>query len=177
MQPKLPHLPCRRASRFRTGAHPSYVRWRAMPTIVLVQPQIAGNVGAVLRTASNFDTPVHGVEPFGFVMTEKALRRASMDYPVEFTRHATVEAYLSDPTPARRILMTTRADTELHDFVFAPEDHIIFGNEGSGAPKAVHTAADASVRIPVSGRSLNLSVSVAITLFEALRQTGKLPRG
>ena len=146
-----------------------------MPSIVLLHPQIAGNVGAVLRTASNFGAHVHGIEPFGFVMTEKALRRAKMDYPVDFVRHLDFDRYVGATRGSRRVLLTTRATTALQDFAFAPDDHLLFGNEGSGAPDAVHAAVDCTVRIPVTGRSLNLSVSVAVTLFEAMRQTGSLP--
>jgi len=139
--------------------------------IVLYKTEIAGNFGAVLRTAACFSTPVTAIEPLGFPLDAKALRRAAMDYgkATELARHPDWDAYAT--TPARRILFTTRATTTLPDFAFCPDDHLVFGNEGHGAPDAVHAACDHSVRIPIAGRSLNLSNSVAIALFEALRQT------
>ena len=144
-----------------------------MVSIVLVAPQIAGNFGAVLRTAANFELPVHAVQPFGFPLTEKALRRARMDYQADLTVHADWESYTT--STARRILMTTQGKTALPDFAFQPGDHLVFGNEGSGAPDDVHASADARILIPVAGRSLNLSVSVALAAYEALRQLGHLP--
>ena len=90
------------------------------------------------------------------------------------TRHRDWGAYVESYPEARRVLMTSRGDVELQDFAFAAEDHLVFGNEGSGAPEAVHEAADARVRVPMRGRSLNLSVAVGITLFEGLRQVGGL---
>ena len=144
-----------------------------MVSIVLVAPQIAGNFGAVLRTAANFRLAFHAVQPFGFPLTEKALRRARMDYEADLTVYADWDAYAT--STARRILLTTQGSSALPDFEFQPGDQLVFGNEGSGAPEAVHASVDARVRIPVAGRSLNLSVSVALTAYEALRQLGQLP--
>ena len=147
-----------------------------MLRVVLFQTEIAGNFGAVLRTASALGVPVEAVEPLGFPLDAKALRRAAMDYRsgVAMARHRDWGAYVDAYPDARRVLMTTRGDVVLQDFAFAPGDHLVFGNEGSGAPELVHEAADARVRVPMRGRSLNLSVAVGITLFEALRQTGGL---
>ena len=144
--------------------------------IVLYQTEIAGNFGAVLRTASAFGVPVEAIEPLGFPLDAKALRRAAMDYRsgVEMTRHRDWSSYAESYPEARRVLMTTRGDVELQDFAFRAGDHLVFGNEGSGAPEAVHEAANARVRVPMRGRSLNLSVAVGITLFEGLRQVGGL---
>ena len=146
--------------------------------VVLFQTEIAGNFGAVLRTAACFSTPVTAIEPLGFPLDAKALRRAAMDYgrAGELERMPNWRAYM-DVHTARRVLLTTRADTLLPDFAFWPGDHLVFGNEGHGAPDEVHEACGEAVRIPIAGRSLNLSNSVAIALFEALRQTGGLGSG
>ena len=145
--------------------------------IVLHQTQIAGNFGAVLRTAACFGLDMEAIEPLGFPLDAKALRRAAMDYGagVELTRHASWRAYREAHPEARRVLLTTRGATPLGGFAFAPGDHIVFGNEGSGAPQHVHAEADARVVIPIRGRSLNLSNAVAVTAWEARRQLGGPP--
>ena len=160
-----PGLPC-----------PNAVPVTSPCSIVLIAPEIPGNLGAVMRSCANFGAPLHAVEPFGFPLDAKALRRAAMDYraDLDFTRHGSFAAYLGS-TDARRILLTTSGDTSLCDFAFSPGDHILFGNESSGAPARAHEAAHARIRIPARGRSLNLSVSVAIALWEALRQTSQTP--
>ena len=96
-----------------------------------------------------------------------------MDYAdgVETMRHADFDAYLTATPTNRRVLLTTSGDTALQNFVFRKHDHLMFGNEGKGAPPRAHDVAAARLRIPASGRSLNLSASVAIALWEALRQT------
>ena len=147
------------------------------PKVILHQPQIAGNFGAVLRTAACFGAGVGAVEPFGFPLDAKALRRAAMDYGagVDLERFPSWNAYREAHPEARRVLLTTRGAEPLSGFAFAPGDHLVFGNEGSGAPDPVHADAHARVLIPIAGRSLNLSNAVAITLFESLRQLGRLP--
>ncbi len=142
------------------------------------QPEIAGNMGAVLRLAACYGLPVDVIEPCGFVWSEAKMRRAGMDYaahvPVE--RHADWATFHA-ARPARLILLTTKATQRLHDFVFAPGDTLIMGSESAGVPADVAAACDAAVRIPISRdvRSLNLAVAAAIALTEALRQTGGLP--
>ena len=144
--------------------------------VVLYQTEIAGNFGAVLRTASAFGAAVEAIEPLGFPLDAKALRRAAMDYRsgVDVTRHRDWSSYAESYPEVRRVLMTTRGDVELQEFAFRAGDHLVFGKEGSGAPELVHEAADARVRVPMRGRSLNLSVAVGVCLWEGLRQIGGL---
>ena len=146
--------------------------------IALYQPEIAGNVGAVLRTAACLATPVDLIEPMGFVWNDRRVARAGMDYigHVQVTRHRDWAAF-EDQVNARLVLLTTKGATRLHDFAFAADDILLFGSEGVGVPDAVHARADARVVIPMAAevRSMNLSVSVGIVLAEALRQTGGWP--
>lgn len=147
--------------------------------IALYQPEIAGNVGAILRTAACFGVEVDLIEPMGFAWDDKRVARAGMDYidHVTVTRHEDWSAFLATVT-GRIALFTTRGAARLDETAFEPEDILLFGNEGSGAPDHVHNRADLRVRIPIREqvRSLNLSVSAGIALAEALRQTGGWPR-
>lgn len=142
------------------------------------QPEIAGNMGAILRLAACYGIAVDVIEPCGFVFSDAKMRRAGMDYaahvPVE--RHADWAAFRA-AAPARLILLTTKADLRLHDFSFAATDTLVLGSEGSGVPIDVAQSCDAAIRIPISSdvRSFNLAVAAAIALTEALRQTGGLP--
>jgi tRNA (cytidine/uridine-2'-O-)-methyltransferase len=147
--------------------------------IALYQPEIAGNVGAILRTAACFGVGVDLIEPMGFAWDDKRVARAGMDYIdyVPVTRHEDWEGFLA--TVAGRIaLFTTRGAARLDETQFRADDVLLFGSEGAGVPDPVHTRADLRVRIPLRPevRSLNLSVSAGIALAEALRQTGGWPR-
>lgn len=146
--------------------------------IALYQPEIAGNVGAVLRLAACFGVPVDIIEPTGFVFSDAKLRRAGMDYiaHVDLVRHADWNAFMI-ATPGRHILLTTKGDTPLHDWRFAPDDVLLMGSESAGVPDDVAATCAARVRIPIDRqvRSLNLSVATGIAIAEALRQTGGLP--
>jgi tRNA (cytidine/uridine-2'-O-)-methyltransferase len=146
--------------------------------IALYQPDIAGNVGAILRTAACLGAGVDLIEPMGFQWDDRRVARAGMDYidHVAVTRHADWDAFAGQAR-ARLVLLTTRGATLLHDFTFAADDILLFGRESAGVPEEVHERADARVVIPMAPplRSLNLSVSAAIVLAEALRQTGGWP--
>ncbi|MEH3102058.1 tRNA (cytidine(34)-2'-O)-methyltransferase [Sphingomonas adhaesiva] len=146
--------------------------------IALYQPDIAGNVGAVMRTAACLGIAVDLIEPMGFRWDDRRVARAAMDYidHVAVTRHPDWDAFQRQAT-GRLVLLTTRGATPLHDFAFAPGDTLLFGSEGAGVPEAVHARADARVVIPMAPglRSMNLSVSAAIVAAEALRQTGGWP--
>ena len=146
--------------------------------IALYQPEIAGNVGAVLRTAACLGAGVDLIEPMGFAWDDRRVARAGMDYidHVEVARHADWAAF-SAQASGRLVLLTTKGATPLHNFAFAADDVLLFGQEGAGVPPEVHARADARVVIPMQPplRSLNLSVSVAIVLAEALRQTDGWP--
>jgi tRNA (cytidine/uridine-2'-O-)-methyltransferase len=146
--------------------------------IALFQPDIAGNVGAILRLAACLGAGVDLIEPMGFAWNDKARRRSAMDYDshVEVARHADWEAFEAQRT-GRLVLFTTRGDTRLSDARFEAGDILLFGSGSAGAPDFVHDRADLTLRIPLRAglRSLNLAVSAGIGLAEALRQTGGWP--
>ena len=146
--------------------------------LALHQPDMPGNVGTILRLAACFGVPVEIIEPCGFPFSDRALRRAGMDYAAqaEIGRHADWDAFRT-ACPGRIVLLTTHAQTSLYDARLLPGDLLMLGSEGSGAPPAVHEAAGLSVRIPLRRgyRSLNVAVAAGIALAEALRQTGGLP--
>ena len=147
--------------------------------IALFQPQIAGNVGAVLRLGACLGVAVELIEPLGFAWDDKRVARAAMDYidHVAVTRHAHWDAFEAQAT-GRIVLLTTKGATPLHAVDFRANDILLFGNEGHGAPDAVHARADVRVVVPMAPgpRSLNLATTAAIVLSEALRQTGGWPK-
>ncbi|WP_294215218.1 tRNA (cytidine(34)-2'-O)-methyltransferase [uncultured Sphingomonas sp.] len=146
--------------------------------IALYQPDIAGNVGAVMRTAACLAIGVDLIEPMGFQWDDKRVARAAMDYidHVSVTRHADWATFVGQVS-GRLVLLTTRGATPLHDFAFRADDVLLFGRESAGVPDDVHARADARVVIPMARgvRSMNLSVSAGIVAAEALRQTGGWP--
>ena len=148
--------------------------------IALYQPEIAGNVGAVMRLGACMGAAVELIAPLGFPWDDKRVRRAAMDYidHVVVTRHAGFDAFRAAlPPESRLVLFTTKASHSLYDFAFQPGDVLLFGMESAGVPSAVAEACDARVRIPMRPevRSMNLASSAAVALGEALRQTGGLP--
>lgn len=148
--------------------------------IALYQPEIAGNVGAVMRLGACMGAAVELIEPLGFAWDDKRVRRAAMDYidHVAVTRHAGFAAFRAAMAPdARLVLFTTKASHSLYDFAFDPGDVLLFGQESAGVPAEVAHACNARVRIPMRAkvRSMNLAISAAIALGEALRQTAGLP--
>lgn len=146
--------------------------------VALFQPEIAGNVGTILRLAACFGVAVDIIEPCGFPFSDRALRRAGMDYAdaAETVRHADWAAFLA-ARRGRLALFTTRGAIRLPEARFDADDILLFGSEGSGVPDAVRAAADLAVRIPLlpDRRSLNVAVAAGIALAEALRQTGGMP--
>jgi len=146
--------------------------------LALYQPEIAGNVGTILRLGACLGVAVDLIEPMGFPWSDRALARAGMDYANQalVMRHADWSAFLT-ATPGRIALFTTHGAQRLPETRFAPNDVLLFGSEGAGAPDAVHARADLRVRIPMQSgfRSLNLAVAVGIGLAEALRQTNGWP--
>jgi tRNA (cytidine/uridine-2'-O-)-methyltransferase len=154
-------------------------RNEAFMRLALHQPDQAGNVGTILRLAACLAVPVDLIEPCGFPYSDRALKRAGMDYSemAAVTRHPGWEAFEA-ALPGRLALFTTAADALLlPEARFERGDTLLFGSESRGAPEAVHERADFRVRIPqVEGtRSLNLAVAAGIGLAEALRQTGQWP--
>ena len=147
--------------------------------IALYEPEIAGNVGAILRLGACLGAAVDLIEPLGFVWDDRRVRRAAMDYidHVAVVRHAGFEAFKAAAGSRRLVLFTTKSAQSLYDFRFMPGDILLFGKESAGVPPAVAETCHARVRIPMQPqvRSMNLASSAAIALSEALRQTASLP--
>jgi len=149
--------------------------------LALYQPDIPQNTGTILRLCGCLGIEVHIIEPVGFPSTDRAFRRAGMDYlqAVTITRHASWQDFEAWRRAAacRLILFTTKAARSYLDFNFAPDDVLLFGRESAGAPETVHAAADARLLIPMRPgmRSLNVAIAAAIGAGEALRQTGGIP--
>jgi tRNA (cytidine/uridine-2'-O-)-methyltransferase len=151
-----------------------------MFNIVLVHPEIPPNTGNVIRLAANTGCALHLVEPLGFALDDRRLRRAGLDYheyaPVQ--RHASWPAFLGAmrPDPARLFAFTTRGTRAFAEVVWRGGDWLVFGSETAGLPAAVREdfAPDRRVRLPLRAaqRSLNLSNAVAVAVFEAWRQNG-----
>ena len=146
--------------------------------LALFQPDIPQNLGAAIRLAACLGVELDIIEPCGFPLEAAAIRRAAMDYGrlASVKRHASWAAFQADRA-GRLLLFTTKGATPLHDFAFRTDDTLLFGRESAGAPDEVHAAADDRLVIPLmpGARSLNLTVSAAIALSEALRQTGGFP--
>lgn len=146
--------------------------------IALFQPDMAGNVGTILRLAACFGAAVDIIEPCGFPFSDRKLKRSAMDYAAaaQIARHADWAAFRA-ATPGRLVLLTTRGATRLPDAGFRADDVLLLGSEGAGVPDFVHDAARLTVRIPLRPgfRSLNVAVAAGIALAEAMRQTGSLP--
>ena len=148
--------------------------------IVLVEPEIPPNTGNVIRLAANTGCALHLIEPLGFSMDDKLMRRAGLDYHeyADVKRHASWQAFLAteQPDPGRMFALTTRGSRHAHELTFAPGDWLVFGSESRGlAPELREQFAPARrIRLPMRAdqRSLNLSNAVAVTVFEAWRQNG-----
>lgn len=142
--------------------------------LTLYQPDKPQSVGAVARICACFAVPLDIIEPCGFPLGDKALRRVAMDYldKVTITRHASWEQYCQSSQTGRLILLTTKARLIYTDFHFTDGDRLLLGRESAGVPSEVHETADATVRIPLADglRSLNIAVAGGIVLAEALRQ-------
>jgi len=151
--------------------------------LALYQPDIPQNTGTMLRMAACLDVAVDIIEPCGFVLNDKRMRRSGMDYldQTELVRHTSWDAFnnnrLESAHPKRLILLSTKATKTYVDFSFSPDDILMVGRESAGVPDDVHQAVDHSVLIPMAAgvRSLNIAVSAAMVLGEALRQTGGFP--
>jgi len=151
--------------------------------LALFEPDIPQNTGAILRLAACLGVAVDIIEPCGFIWDDRRLRRAGMDYleGVELARHVSLATYLAgraaQPAPGRLVLLTTRGAVRHVDFAFLPGDSLVLGRESAGAPEALHQAADARVRVPLTPgmRSLNVALAASIVLGEALRQTHLYP--
>ena len=149
--------------------------------IALYQPDMPPNTGTLLRLGACMGCPVHVIEPCGFPFSQRALRRYAMDYgdQVQLRRHDDWIAFERWRTGAakRLVLLTTKATLSYGHFSYQTDDVLMVGRESAGVPEDVHAAADARVRIPMipAVRSLNVAISLAMVLGEALRQTGEFP--
>lgn len=161
----------------------SFAREKPMKTIriALYQPDIPGNTGTILRLAACLGLGVDIIEPAGFDLSDRNLKRAGMDYlaMAALTRHVNFERFDAGVTEtgSRLVLASTKAALPYTEFEYHPGDILLFGRESAGVPDSVHARADARVLIPmVEGqRSINLALSVAVIAGEALRQTKSFP--
>jgi tRNA (cytidine/uridine-2'-O-)-methyltransferase len=150
--------------------------------LALYQPDIPQNTGTMLRLAACLNITVAVIEPAGFDLSDRALRRAGLDYleAANIMRYSSFESFESERLKAgeRLVLITTRGAVAYTDFTFAGEDVLMVGRESAGVPDAVHEAADARLAIPMAAglRSLNVAVAAGMVLGEALRQTGGFAR-
>jgi tRNA (cytidine/uridine-2'-O-)-methyltransferase len=151
--------------------------------LALFQPDIPQNLGSALLLGACLGVPVDIIEPCGFPLSDRAARRAAMDYAemAEIVRHPSWSRFLeaAERRNGRLLLFTTRGAEPFHKFHYQPGDVLLFGRESAGAPPEVHAAADARLFIPLvaGARSLNIVNAAAMALGEALRQTGGLGGG
>ena len=143
--------------------------------IVLYEPEMPGNTGNIGRTCAATGTRLHLIEPIGFHLNERALKRAGMDYwdQVDWQRYIDYADFLAQHPDARIWYVTTKAHRCYTDVSYAPDDYLMFGKESAGIPEEILIEHEAQcIRIPMTGaiRSLNLANSAAIVLYEALRQ-------
>ena len=139
------------------------------------QPGIAPNLGSMIRLCACFGVSLDIIEPCGFPLSLKALRRSAMDYAdiVDMVRHDSWESFQADRKSGRLILLTTKADEVLWDFKFKDTDTLVMGRESAGVPTEVHNACDAHIKLPMFGkaRSLNVAMTAGMAISEALKQT------
>ena len=147
--------------------------------LALYEPDIPQNTGTLMRLCACLGVALDIIEPCGFLLTDKNLKRAGMDYleKLEMTRHASWRAFQETRPQARRVLLTTKAAVPFTGFAFQPNDILIAGRESAGVPEEVHAACPARIIIPmVPGvRSLNVAVAASMVLSEGLRQTQLFP--
>lgn len=146
--------------------------------LALYEPDIPQNTGAILRLGACFGVAVDIIEPCGFVLDDRRLKRAAMDYlaHAEIVRHASWASF-RQTRPGRLVLLSTKARLPYHRFAFAHDDVLLLGRETAGVPPEVAESVDASVLIPMRPglRSLNVALAASVVLGEALRQTALLP--
>tara|TARA_B100000959_G_scaffold250642_1_gene279250 strand:- start:579 stop:1022 length:444 start_codon:yes stop_codon:yes gene_type:complete len=145
-----------------------------MFNIALYQPDIPQNTAAIIRLCACFDATLEIIEPCGFHLNDKRLKRVAMDYidKSKIIIYRSYENFLKKKKDSRIILMTTKAKKKYNDFKFKRKDTLLFGRESQGVPNAVHNNSYESLKIPLkkNSRSLNIGMAVAITLSEAIRQ-------
>ncbi|WP_319530385.1 tRNA (cytidine(34)-2'-O)-methyltransferase [uncultured Cohaesibacter sp.] len=150
-------------------------------SLALYQPDIPQNTGTILRMAACLDLHVHIIEPCGFALNDRTLRRAGMDYleRASFTKHLSWQHFLDHARQNgnRLLLATTKAERSFYDIDYRSGDILLFGRESVGAPEDVHASADERITIPMKSgeRSLNLAISTAMITTEAMRQLRAIP--
>ena len=149
-----------------------------MFNIALYQPDIPQNTAAIIRLCSCFDTTLEIIEPCGFHLDDKRLKKVAMDYldKSKIITYKSYENFLVKKKNSRIILMTTKSKKNYYNFKFKSQDTLLFGRESAGVPKIVHDNSHERLRIPLkkNTRSLNVSIAAAITLSEALKQNSFL---
>jgi tRNA (cytidine/uridine-2'-O-)-methyltransferase len=153
-----------------------------MIRLALFQPDIPQNSGTLLRLGACLGVPVDIIEPCGFVLDDRRLRRAGMDYlaGVSLTRHESWQAFAAaQAAPRRIVLLTTRGEMPYHRFAFAADDVLLVGRESAGVPEEVHRASAARIVVPMlpGARSINVALAAAMAIGEGLRQTAQFPGG
>ena len=148
--------------------------------LALYQPEIPQNVGTILRLGACMGIAIHIIEPCGFIMSDRRLRRSGMDYldTATMIRHTSWSSFYSDRVIYERlVLLTPHTDVNYTDFEFSHHDILVVGQESCGVPDDVKHVMDACVRIPMRPhhRSLNVAIAAAMVVGEALRQTQTLP--
>ncbi|MEE2998254.1 MAG: tRNA (cytidine(34)-2'-O)-methyltransferase [Pseudomonadota bacterium] len=143
--------------------------------IALFQPDIPQNAGAVFRLGTCLRIPIDIIEPCGFILDDRRLKRVAMDYGAgtDIERHASWEAWKTARNSSRIVLLTTQGTDLYTDFNFQDSDTLLLGRESAGVPEEVHAAADARLIVPMApgARSLNVVTAAALVVGEALRQT------
>ena len=149
-----------------------------MFNIALYQPDIPQNTAAIIRLCSCFDTTLEIIEPCGFHLDDKRLKKVAIDYldKIKITTYKSYENFLVKKKNSRVILMSTKAEKNYNNFKFKPKDTLLFGRESEGVPRIVHNKSYQRLKIPLknNARSLNIGIAVAITLSEALKQNSFL---
>ena len=147
--------------------------------LALYQPDQAGNVGTIIRLAACLAIPVDIIEPCGFPWSDKALKRAGMDYAeiARISRHIDWDRFAAT-LKGRLVLLTSRGDTRIDEARFEADDTLLLGSESAGVPQSIHQRAELRIGIPQARgtRSLNIAVAAGIGLAEALRQTKGFPQ-
>ena len=145
-----------------------------MFNIALYQPDIPQNTAAIIRLCSCFETTLEIIEPCGFHLDDKRLKKVAMDYldKSKIIIYKSYENFLLRKKNSRIVLMTTKAKKNYYNFKFNSQDTLLFGRESAGVPKNVHNNSYERLKIPMkkNKRSLNISIAAAITLAEALKQ-------
>jgi len=148
-----------------------------MPALALYQPDIPQNTGTLMRLCACMGVPLHIIEPCGFALDDRKLRRSGMDYleGLEWQRHQDWDAFMAARGGGRLVLLTREAAIPYSSFNFAADDILLCGQESAGVPAFVHDASDARVLVPMRPgfRSLNVALAAAMVLGEALRQTNQ----